>query len=417
MTSSAAAQAEPAPISACTISRDVQNFDLLIEDMETALGEAWGDLPLNEAAAFLTQLESGMLEFVALALDSEDEDDLATINEIIAVAKERKIKIVIIAEDVTPGVLHQLLRQGADDFVPYPLPEGALDEVIDRFRTAEDLAEKAPAGAGQSPARPTGDRDGVILPVHGLAGGVGATNFAVNLAWELVASSKNKEDPTRVCLLDFDFQFGSTSTYLDLARKDSVYELLADTSSMDTDSFMQALQVYNDRLHVLTAPADVLPLDIVGPEDIERMIEVARLNFDFVVIDMPTTLVAWSESVMHAAHVYFALMELDMRSAQNALRLIRAMKSEDLPLEKVRFALNRAPKFTDMSGKARVKRMAESLDIDIELLLPDGLKQVDQACDHGTPIAEIAGKNPLRKEIQKLAISLHDITHSEQTGI
>ncbi|MEO1308901.1 MAG: pilus assembly protein CpaE, partial [Pseudomonadota bacterium] len=134
MTSNTAVQTEPAPIQACTISRDVQNFDLLIEDMESALGEAWGDLPLAEAAAFLTQLDAGMLEFVALALDSDDEDDLATINEIIAVAKERKIKIVVIAEDVTPGVLHQLLRQGADDFVPYPLPEGALDEVIDRFR-------------------------------------------------------------------------------------------------------------------------------------------------------------------------------------------------------------------------------------------------------------------------------------------
>jgi pilus assembly protein CpaE len=30
-----------------------------------------------------------------------------------------------------------------------------------------------------------GDRNGVILPVHGMAGGVGATTFAANLAWEL----------------------------------------------------------------------------------------------------------------------------------------------------------------------------------------------------------------------------------------
>jgi pilus assembly protein CpaE len=30
-----------------------------------------------------------------------------------------------------------------------------------------------------------GDRNGVILPVHGMAGGVGASTFAVNLAWEL----------------------------------------------------------------------------------------------------------------------------------------------------------------------------------------------------------------------------------------
>ena len=45
-------QPEAAPIVACTISRDVQNFDLLIEDMESALGEAWGDLGFAEALAF-----------------------------------------------------------------------------------------------------------------------------------------------------------------------------------------------------------------------------------------------------------------------------------------------------------------------------------------------------------------------------
>ena len=32
------------PIRACTVSRDVQAFGLLVEDMETALGDAWGDL-------------------------------------------------------------------------------------------------------------------------------------------------------------------------------------------------------------------------------------------------------------------------------------------------------------------------------------------------------------------------------------
>ena len=41
--SSAMPQSEPTPIVACTVSRDVQNFDLLIEDMEAALGENWGD--------------------------------------------------------------------------------------------------------------------------------------------------------------------------------------------------------------------------------------------------------------------------------------------------------------------------------------------------------------------------------------
>ena len=54
------------PIRACTVSRDVQAFGLLVEDMETALGDAWGDLSLAEAAVFLRQPEAETLEFVSI---------------------------------------------------------------------------------------------------------------------------------------------------------------------------------------------------------------------------------------------------------------------------------------------------------------------------------------------------------------
>ena len=52
------------------------------------------------------------------------------------------------------------------------------------------------------------------------------------------------------------------------------------------------------------------------------------------------------------------------------------------------------------------KRMAESLDIDFELMLPDGTLQVTHANDHGLPLAEVAPKNPVLKEIRKLAQSI-----------
>ena len=254
----------------------------------------------------------------------------------------------------------------------------------------------------------------MILPVHGMAGGTGASTFAANLAWELATVSKT-ESP-RVCILDLDFQYGSTATYLDLPRKDAVFELLSDTASADSDSFLQSMLTFNDKLHVFTAPADMLPLDIVSGEDIGRLLDMAQANFDFVIIDMPSTIVAWTESVLQRAHVYFVLLELDLRSAQNILRFVRALKAEALPHEKLRYVLNRAPKFTDLSAKSRVKRMAESLDIAIELQLPDGGPQVTQANDHGLPLAESAAKNPLRKELQKLAKSLYDLNKAVEQG-
>lgn len=405
MSSTQMLQPEPQPITACTVSRDVQNFDLLIEDMESCLGESWGDLGFEDALPFLEQPDASELEFLAIALDEEDEGDLSVISEIIRAAKLRNIKVLLIAEGVSPASLHGLLREGGDEFVPYPLPEGELAQAIDRVLAPPQPAPVAPNMRNK--LKPTGDRNGVVIPVQGMAGGTGATTLAVNLAWEL--ANVDKEHPPRVCILDLDFQFGSVSTYLDLPRRESVFEMLQATESMDSESFMHSLLSYEQKLQVLTAPTDLIPMDLVDPADIQRIIEMARTNFDYVVIDMPKTMVEWSETVLHAAHVYFATLELDMRSAQNTLRIKRALQSEQLPFEKLRFVLNRAPKFTDLNGKSRIKRLAESLGISIEVQLPDGGKAVPQNADHGVPMAEGIHKNPLRKEIAKLAKSVHEV--------
>ena len=404
--SSTMPQPETAPIAACTISRDVQNFDLLIEDMEQCMGENWGDLGFAEALAYFNQPDAEAMEFVALAIDDTDEDNLVLLGEIITQAKTRNIKVILIAEDVTPASLHQLLRQGADEFVPYPLPEGELQQAVERIRTAQ---QPQAVETGRTAQLKSGtNKQGAVFVTHGIAGGTGSTTLAVNLAWEL-AELCGGETPN-VCLLDLDFQFGTASTYLDLPRREAVFELLSDTESMDDETFGQSLLTYGDKLQVLPAPSDMIPLDIVTPEDISRVIDIARAHFDYVVIDMPSTLVQWTETVLTAAHLYFTTLEIDMRSAQNTLRFKRALQSEELPVEKLRYVLNRAPKFTDLGGRARVKRLGESLDIAIEVQLPDGGKPITQAADHGAPLAEAAAKNPLRREIAKLAASIHELT-------
>ena len=393
---------------ACTVSRDVELFDLLIEDMDALLGEAWGDLGFAEALSFLRQPEASEIEFIAVALDHEDEAQIDHIVTLIGTARSAGVKVVLIAEDVTPAALHRLMKSGAAEFVPYPLPEGELAAAVERLTRP---AEVTPMPAARERPRLEADGDGVLIAVQGLAGGAGATTLAVNLAYELATVTKAKAP--RVCILDLGLQFGSVATYLDLPRKEAVLEMLAEMATADQDVFAQALVKFEDKVTVFTAPSDLLPLDMIGPEEVAKLIELARAHFDFVIVDMPPTLVQWSETVLNAAQVYFGIIELDMRSAQNTIRLKRALQSEDLPFEKIRFVLNRAPKFTDLQGKSRAKRLAEGLDISLDLQLPDGGRQVTQSSDHGLPLAVQAPKNPLRKEIMKLAKSLYDLGQSD----
>jgi pilus assembly protein CpaE len=400
---------EPAPITAIAVGRDIQGFDLLIEDIETELADGWGGLDLDDAIEFMDHIKEGQLEFVAVAIDKDDENNLKPIALVIQKAKALNISVILVAEDLSPMALHQLMRLGADEFAPYPLPEGAFSEAVANIRKAPEsqIIYATPQAAAPS-------RNGTVLPVYGVAGGVGSSTLAVNLACELAQLGQSQD--LKVLLMDLDIQFGSIATYLDLPRKEANFEILADIATMDDEAFRQTTQKFNDNLDVFAAPPEAIPLDFIGQEDVDKLITTAMRSYDFIVIDMPTALVSWTETTLNHASVFFAVLESDMRSAQNAQRFIRALKAEDLPIERVRFALSRSPSFSDMAGKSRAKRMAEGLDISLEMQLPDGGKQVPHACDHGLPLHEHAKKNPLRKEIHKTAVSLFEIALAEQTA-
>ena len=126
---------EPARITACTIARDVQGFDLLIDDMEAELGESWGDMSMDEALDFLPQPEAAQLAFVVIAVNGHDEDRLDTIVQLTRLAQHQGIRVILTAERTGAAFLHNLLRLGADDFIPYPMPEGALHDAIVRLET------------------------------------------------------------------------------------------------------------------------------------------------------------------------------------------------------------------------------------------------------------------------------------------
>ncbi len=48
---------------------------------------------------------------------------LSRISDVIRAAKARKVKVILVANQISPMALHQLMRLGAEDFVPYPLPK------------------------------------------------------------------------------------------------------------------------------------------------------------------------------------------------------------------------------------------------------------------------------------------------------
>jgi len=213
-----------AKVEAYAIANDIRRFDLLVEDLDNELSKNWAPLNFEEGLTKYQKDPFDELEFVVVAVDRADEANLGPAANIITSAKAMGIKVLLVAHELSPIALHQLMRLGADDFAPYPLPEGALVDSLERLREMPSNPEDTKEKSGRN-------RRGMILPVYGIAGGVGASTFAVNLAWEMATYTKKTNK--RVALLDLNFQYGSISTYLDMPRREAIYDLLSDASNVD----------------------------------------------------------------------------------------------------------------------------------------------------------------------------------------
>jgi pilus assembly protein CpaE len=375
--------------------------------MEAELGESWGDLNFADALVFLRQPDAQALEFIAIAVDDEDDGSLPLIRDLIQTAKAAQIKVILIAEELSPMVLHQLLRLGADDFVPYPCPKARCTRRSPgcAARCPMPAAADAPAMAGHG-ARRRGAVRRTAWCFRCTGCGRRGRRHHIRGQPCLGTGDDGPQGAASVCLIDLDLQFGSVSTYLDLPRREAIYELLSNTAVMDRDAFLQALLPFNDRLQVLTAPPNMLPLDLIGPDDINRIIDMARANFDYVVIDMPTSIVQWTETVLASGPCVFR--HAGARHAFGAERAAHDPGAEGRGSSGGKAALCAQPRagLHRPLGKARAKRLAESLDIDMELWLA----RRAEASHPGQRPRPAAGrdraKNALRKEIQKLARSL-----------
>ncbi|MGM0586760.1 MAG: AAA family ATPase, partial [Pseudomonadota bacterium] len=209
------------------VAEDLGRFEGLEPELDAEFPE--GGWTRVSEAQLRKALDQAAPAHVLITADRADPAHLTELGELISLARNRGASVVLVVQDLPASEVHRLMRAGADDFLPVPVPKGELRDSLERIARRSTPSSGAPAKS----------RQGLIYPVYGVAGGVGASTFAVNLAWDLAQEGRKKD--VRVCLLDLDLQYGSAATYLDLERGEAVFELLSDLENADAAGFHDAL--------------------------------------------------------------------------------------------------------------------------------------------------------------------------------
>lgn len=235
---------------------------------------------------------------------------------------------VVAMKDVNLKLVRTLVREGVSDVVELPFSgEEILQTVVAVLETTgvavEEKVELAP-----------------VIAVTRAVGGSGATTIASHLA----ASLANDAAQPRVCIFDLDIQSGRMAEVLGLTPRRSLSDLLEAGKRMDGALLHTVAERYDSNISVIAAPSEIIPIEAVKPDDLTRIIDLARREFDYIVLDLPSNLTNWVLNVLAKADNVTMVVEQTLASLRQARRRLDLFRTLGLDHRLISIVVNKVEK-------------------------------------------------------------------------
>ena len=284
------------------------------------------------------------------------------------------------------------MQAGARDFLPEPVAADELLGALNRMM----LESRSGQAAG-----------GKLVAVMNAKGGSGATMLACNLAHQLSASGAS------TLLLDLDLQFGSIAHCLDVVPAHSHVEVLQQVEQLDSVALRGFCSHFSPTLHVLGGRTGELCLSQdVRLEQLEALLRLARITYDWVVVDLPRQIDHLTGVTLEQADHVYILLQQSLSHLKDATRLARIMR-DDLSVQgnRLQVVVNRYDKAAPVS----LRDVAEALRCSELQKLPNDFAVVSESQNTGVPLDLHAPRAPVTLGIRELTQELLGTEAAEQS--
>lgn len=254
---------------------------------------------------------------------------------------------------------------------------------------------------------------GCLILVARARGGIGATSLAVNLALEMRRKcvSGQSRERRKVALVDFDVQFGTVASSLDLVDRGGLLKLLQLPRHPDAQAVRGALITHDSGLRVLAAPANPIPLDALDVPRVAAIIDALMADNDVVIIDMPPALVRWIEPLLSRATRLLMVTNLAVTSVTSARRMLDVIR-EDAPDLVVEAVVSRDHK--PILRNKLVRQAEDAIGAPLSYWLPDNARDARLALDRGEPMTTLSPRSAWSRAVRGIAQSLDHATPQKE---
>lgn len=330
--------------------------------------------------------------------------------------------VIVLSEGTKPVTAAQTSACGTSDIIPMGSTKARLrSKMVRALQTAEELRQEhlvveervviqeapfmehkqdhtpppsyVPAPVVSKPVS-RNTRLARVFTIASASGGCGKTFYATNFAAYLAKATGGK-----VLLVDLDLQFGEVAISLHLRPKRTISELVQeeDISTALSDYVVDHGAGYQ----VLCAPRDPIAGDRVGPRETTAVLEAARTQYDYIVVDTPPSINETCLAAFDQSQSLVIMATMDLPSLKNLRVFLETLKKLNLPADQVSLVVNKAESGTGIDLK------------EVEPLYPQGFsavlpyaKQVSWSINMGMPVLVADPNADISRKLAEGAVKL-----------
>jgi pilus assembly protein CpaE len=326
------------------------------------------------------QLLNGSAPNVLLVdLTHVDSKELTELSQIIS-KKQGQMAVIATAKEADINSIRTLMRIGVADFIPQPFNKQDLVNALTAARSKLEGAQRS---------------GGAVLAFISSGGGVGSTTLAIQTAADLL--SKDKKTRNKVCLIDFDIQFGNVALSLDLQTDVGLRQIIENPERLDDDFLAGVISHHGSGIDVLAAPNLILPLEIMTAELAQNVISWARRIYDCVVIDMPSSWTSWTSFVLKDADMIMMVTDISVAGVQRCQRqfnLLAEQQIDDMPLAIIANRVN-----FGFGSKNIAKQAETALGRKIQCFVRADFETANAARDQGVLLSDVKSGSRIVKDL------------------
>lgn len=332
-------------------------------------------------------------DVVLLDFPAADEPAMELIEA--ALMKAPGTHMVLVSPDRSVEFLTRAMRAGVREILPAPMSEMTVQHVVNHAQGHQSIRSRQQDVVGQ------------VLALIPAKGGAGATFLATNLAYALSRLGK------RVAVIDLNLYFGDAVIFLgDKKVVSNLVDLARQTQRLDSALLDSSMIKVSEHLHVLAAsesPEDANEVSVVG---VEKIIELARSHYDFVILDVSSTLDQVAVKALDLADTICLTLQLNLPFIRAAKHMTTVFRGLGYSRDKLSVIVNRYEK-GDTINLADVEKATL---LKIGRTIPNSHISVNASVNQGIPLLELAPRDPVARALHDWAQELAPVPVQRNKG-